>query len=145
MNFASRVILAGRSFVAYLLKLASSVKELHYFVHLNASCREDLLMWVLFLDKWNGISLFYVRGFTTNHDIYLYTDAASTGGFEVVCGPRWFYSAWHPCMPGISSNVWRNSMTFMELYPIVAAAFVFGNEWRTKKILFISDNSAVII
>ena len=35
-------------------------------------------------------------------------------------------------------------MTFMELYPIVAAAFVFGNEWRTKKILFISDDSAVI-
>ena len=85
MNFASRVILAGRSFVAYLLKLASSVKELHYFVHLNAS-RRDLLMWVLILDKWNGISLFYERGFTTNHDIYLYTEAASTGG---ICGCLW--------------------------------------------------------
>ena len=31
MNFASRVILAGRSFVSYLQKLAASVKEMYYF------------------------------------------------------------------------------------------------------------------
>ena len=38
MNFASRVTLAGRSFVSYLLKLAASVKELHFYVHLNKLC-----------------------------------------------------------------------------------------------------------
>ena len=48
MNFASRVILAGRSFVSYLLKLAASVKEMYYFVHLNKLCREDLYLWVYF-------------------------------------------------------------------------------------------------
>lgn len=144
MNFASRVILAGRSFVSYLLKLAASVKEMYYYVHLNKLCREDLYMWVLFLENWNGVSLFYEKNFTTSHDIYLHTDAASTAGFAVVYGSRWMFSPWPLDMPGVPANIWRNSMAFMELYPIVAAAFVFGHEWRKKKILFICDNTAVV-
>lgn len=47
MNFASRVILAGRSFVSYLLKLAASVKEMYYFVHLNKLCREDIYVGII--------------------------------------------------------------------------------------------------
>ncbi|XP_078332529.1 uncharacterized protein LOC111130663 isoform X2 [Crassostrea virginica] len=53
LNFASRVIIPGRSFVSYLLRLASSVRELHHYVHLNSECREDLYMWKLFLEQWN--------------------------------------------------------------------------------------------
>ena len=144
MNFASRVILAGRSFVSYLLKLAASVKELHFYVHLNKLCREDLYMWVLFLENWNGVSLFYEKNFTSSHDIYLHTDAASTAGFAVVYGFHWMFSPWPLDMPGVPGDIWKNSMAFMELYPIVAAAFVFGHEWRKKKILFICDNIAVV-
>lgn len=48
-NLASRIILSKRLFVAYLLTLASSVKQLHYYVHLNKMCRDDLLKLVLFL------------------------------------------------------------------------------------------------
>ena len=64
MYFASRVILAGRSFFSYLLKLAASVKELHFYVHLNKLCREDLYICVLFLENWNGVSLFYEKKIT---------------------------------------------------------------------------------
>lgn len=144
MNFASRVILAGRSFVAYLLKLAASVQELHYYVHLNKLCREDLCMWVLFLENWNGVSLFYDKEFTTSHDFHLHTDAASTAGFSVFYKSHWMYSSWPSEMPDVPSEVWRNSMAFMELYPIVAAAFVFGKDWQKKKILFICDNQSVV-
>ena len=47
-------------------------------------------------------------------------------------------------MPGVPGDIWKNSMAFMELYPIVAAAFVSGHEWQKKKILFICDNTAVV-
>lgn len=113
MNFASRVILAGRSFVSYLLKLAASVKELHYYVHLNKLCREDLYMWELFLDNWNGVSLFYERNFTTSQDFHLHTDAASTAGFAVVYGSHWLYSSWPSDIPGVPGDILRNSMSFM--------------------------------
>ena len=38
LNFATRVIIPGRTFVSYLLSLAASVKELEHWVHLTADC-----------------------------------------------------------------------------------------------------------
>ena len=94
MNVASRVILAGRAFVSFLLNLASSVKEFHHYVHINRSCREDLIMWAEFLTNWNGVSMFYEQQFTSCYDIQLYTDAASTAGFSVVYKTHWLSSKW---------------------------------------------------
>ena len=142
MNFASRVILAGRAFVSYLLSLASSVSELHYYVHLSSECRQDLHMWMEFLTNWNGISLFYENEFTSSFDIHLHTDAASTAGFALVYKTHWMSEKWPSKMPSIPDNL--SSMAFMELYPIVVAAYIFGKEWQTKKIMFICDNQAVI-
>ena len=140
-NFASRVILAGRAFVSYLLALASSVSELHYYVHLNSECKQDLFMWVEFLSNWNGISLFYESVFTSSYDIQLHTDAASTAGFSVVYKTHWICEKWPEKMPSIPNNL--ASMAFMELYPIVVAAYIFGREWQKKKIMFVCDNQAV--
>lgn len=142
MNFASRVILAGRAFVSYLLSLASSVSELYHFVHLNHECRQDLYMWMEFLTNWNRVSLFYERDFTTSFDIQLHTDAASTAGFSVVYKTHWICEKWPAEMPTIPDNL--ASMAFMELYPIVVAAYVFGKEWQKKKIMFVCDNQSVI-
>ena len=50
-NYATRVIIRGRSFVSFLLTLAHSVKELHYHVILNRGCRDDLRMWYEFLEQ----------------------------------------------------------------------------------------------
>lgn len=33
LNFASRVIKQGRSFVSYIIKLSASVRELHHHIH----------------------------------------------------------------------------------------------------------------
>ena len=61
LNFASRVIRQGRSFVSYLLALAASVKELHHYVKPNGECRLDMEMWLRFLSEWNGVALFLSR------------------------------------------------------------------------------------
>lgn len=58
LNFASRVIVPGRSFVSYLIKLLTKAKEMHHFVNITTECRLDLNMWHKFLMGWNGRSLF---------------------------------------------------------------------------------------
>ena len=63
LNFASRVMRQGRSFMSYLLALAASVKELHHHVKLNAECRQDMAMWHRFH---RGVSFTY---FATEHSI----------------------------------------------------------------------------
>lgn len=76
-NFASRVIIPGKSFVSYLLRLASSICELHHYVHLNSECKGDMHTWKLFLEQWNDISFFYDIDRTPADNTHLYTDASS--------------------------------------------------------------------
>jgi hypothetical protein len=42
LNFASRVVVPGRSFVLYLIYFSTHVKELHHYLTLNKECRVDL-------------------------------------------------------------------------------------------------------
>lgn len=140
-NFASRVILPGRSFVSYLIELSTTVKELWHLVTLNVQCREDLQMWHRFLTDWNGVSLFYDSELTPAPDMELYTDA-SLIGFGAIYGKQWFYSKWPQELPTISDG--DLSMAFRELYPIVAAAVIWGKYWTTKRVLFLCDNLSTV-
>lgn len=142
LNFASRVIIPGRSFVSYLLSLASSVRELHHHVHLNAECREDILMWKLFLEQWNGVSFFYDIERTPADSMQLYTDASSTVGFGGFFQGQWFCDKWPEDLPKEEDK--EISMAFRELYPIVIASLLWGHLWTSKRILFYCDNEATV-
>lgn len=140
-NFASRVILPGRSFVSYLISLSTTVSELHHYVHLTKECKEDLWMWQRFLSQWNGLSLFHELQLTNSADIELYTDAASTVGHGGYFQGYWFCETWPLDLP-IGQD--ENSMAFRELYPIVVSAILWGAQWTTKRILFHCDNQATV-
>lgn len=142
LNFASRVIVPGRSFVSYLLRLASSVRELHHHIHLTAECREDIRMWKLFLDQWNGISFFYDIERTPANSMHLYTDASSTLGFGGFFKGHWFCDSWPEKLPSEPDK--DISMALRELYPIVVAAILWGKYWSSKRILFYCDNAATV-
>ena len=88
-------------------------------------------MWVEFLSNWNGISLFYESDFTSSYDIQLHTDAASTAGFSVVYKTHWNGEKWPEKMPSIPNIL--ASMAFMELYPIVVAAYIFWKRVAEKE------------
>ncbi|XP_033745627.1 uncharacterized protein LOC117331141 [Pecten maximus] len=76
LNFASRVVLQGRSFVSHLITLSTTVKGLHHHVKLNDECREDIKMWLYFLTNWNGVSVFSNSKTITSDDLRLNTDAS---------------------------------------------------------------------
>ncbi|CAG2227747.1 unnamed protein product [Mytilus edulis] len=143
LNFAMRVIIPGRSFISYLLNIAHSVKELHHHVTLNSSCRNDLSLWHRFLDQWNGISFFIDDDIVNASDFDLYTDAASTVGFGGYFKNRWFQALW-PVEMKLDTEL-SLSMAYMELYPIVIAAIIWGDEWSGKRILFYCDNMATVL
>lgn len=58
MSFASKVKVLGHSFMSYLLKLTKGVNNNHEIVYLNKDCKQDMKMWLNFLENWNGISFF---------------------------------------------------------------------------------------
>ena len=141
LNFAMRVILPGRTFISHLLFLMSSVKLQRHKVKLNIECKEDLRMWSLFLDRWNGVSLFYDSKVTHAPDMNLYTDASSTVGYGGYFNNKWFAGKWDHKPPAESDSC---SMSYLELYPIVVAAILWGESWSKKRLLFHCDNIGTV-
>ena len=142
LNYASRIILPGRSFVSYLLRLAHSVKELFHHVKLTQDCRSDINMWSYFLTHWNGISFFYDSNPTAASDIELYTDASGSYGYGGYYQGKWFSVPWPDDLPKLGDA--DMSIAFMELVPIVTAVYIWSHAWSGKRILFHSDNQSVV-
>lgn len=54
----SRVVRAGRTFLCCMIDLSSVPKDLNQWVRLNKGFQSDLHWWAVFLEGWNGVSIF---------------------------------------------------------------------------------------
>ena len=95
----------------------------------------------MFLSQWNGTSFFYEQTVTNAPDIDLYTDSSSTVGYGGYFQSRWFSNRWDSEHLSDTDNI---SMSFLELYPIVVAAILWGHLWKRKRILFHCDNKGTV-
>ncbi len=142
LNFAMRIIPLGRSFIARLLDLSKSVKDLNDIVTLDDGCRSDLRFWSLLLINWNGISFFYYDELEFSATLKLYTDAAPSVGFGGVFNGQWFASAWPNELLSVPVNTLSTAL--LELYPIMIACILWGKHWSRKQIMFFCDNEATV-
>ncbi|XP_033745599.1 uncharacterized protein LOC117331113 [Pecten maximus] len=138
MNFATRCVKPGRSFVSHLISLSTTVHELHYHVKLTEECRSDLSMWAHFLRNWNGVSFFLDDHITSSADLHLFTDATNQA-FGGIYRNQWFKGVF-------PEELKRDqpSMALFELYPIVMSCMLWGHQWTKKRILFHCDNMATV-
>ena len=140
LNFACRVVRPGRSFISYLIKLLTTVKELHHHVKISAECRLDINMWFKFLSSWNGVSFFLNDDIVNAADLHLFTDATDRA-FGGIYSNQWFQGI---IPKSILEGEETVSMAFCELYPIVMACVLWGSEWQRKRILFRCDNLGTV-
>jgi len=99
-------------------------------------------MWALFLHNWNGVAFFKESVHVTSVDLELFTDASSTIGHSGYFQGQWFCERWHPDMPCLQGKIL--SMAFLELYPIMVSAVLWGKSWSGKRIVFLCDNEATV-
>lgn len=84
LNFAARVIPAGRIFARRIARATARVKQKHHFVKLSKGIRQDLLMWAEFLENFNG-SVIWRAPWVGSPDLALFTDASGRKGLA----PYW--------------------------------------------------------
>ena len=140
-NFATRVIIPGRSFISYLFQLSRTVKQLHFRVRIGKEARIDLAMWEHFLANWNCHYFFLDHDPVSNVDLCLYTDAAGGVGYGGIFRSQWFASSWSNFLRLFPST---RSFTLLELIPIVSAAVLWGAKWSRRRIVFYCDNEALV-
>ena len=136
LNFACRVVVPGRAFLRRLHNLLRGRTKNHHLIRINKEARADLLVWSQFLKHFNGKSLFLPRTWLSSNSIKMSSDACAKG-FAAVYGGRW--------LQGSFPSQWASvHITIKELLPIVIAMKLWGPGLANRRILFLTDNIAVV-
>ena len=136
LNHAASVVRSGRIFLRFLIETMKIPNRSWQRVRLSVQCRSDIEWWALFLPRWNGISFF---PHALRQGRSMVSDASGNWG----CGAffqgtlDWFQLEW--------SGAWLGQhIAAKELFPIVVGAAVWGRRWSGSRVLFLSDNQAVV-
>ena len=143
LAFCSKALPAGRAFSRRIYLATSQAKKPHHYVKISTGMRQDLSVWKLFLENFNGISYMLDTDWRWNCILNLYTDSA--GGSELGCGAyfqgKWTYLQWPRSWAG--SEILKD-ITYLEMVPIALSVYLWGNLFHKKKIVFNSDNQSVV-
>ena len=137
LNFCCSVVVPGRAFLRRLIDLTTGLTRPHHHIRLNKEAKQDIRMWLQFLDHFNGRAFFLSDRWETSSTLELYTDAAASKGYGAIFGKHWFGgpfpSAWH-CF----------NITVLEFFPIVLAVHIWGSSMANRCVMFFTDNAALV-
>ena len=143
LNFACQVVAPGRAFCRRLIDATCKVCKPHHKIRVSNAMKEDLKVWISFLAQYNGVTVMLDSLWTSNETIDLFTDSAGgkNMGFGIYFQGKWAQACW----PGDwAKNGVLSDITFLELFPIVIAVHIWGSYLKNKKIVFNTDNQAVV-
>ena len=118
--YAAKVVRPGRRFLWEMFALLAKFKNDYFFIRLNHQIRADLEWWRMFIHHWNGVSLLPKTAIPRVHVV---SDASGPWGAAACWDNEWFL--WFKEAP----------IAAKELLPIVVAAAVWGNKWRSETVL----------
>lgn len=143
MAFCSKAIPSSRAFIRRFYDLMVGVRKPYHRIKLNKEVKSDIILWLEFLDNFNGQCFFPDRIWISNVTLQLFTD--SSGNPNLGCG-AYFKGSWAQFR---WPKFWQDlplmkNMTFLELVPVVLSMYLWAAQFRNKKILFFIDNLALV-
>jgi hypothetical protein len=133
----SQVLSPGRPFIRRLINRAHTVRSNSFLVSLGPGEREDLEWWERILAAWVGAKLITFREWRRPANFFARSDASGRHGFGIVSGKEWCHGVWTEEEKDLNIAV-------LELVPLVLAAHMWGRRWQRQRVLFETDNMAVV-
>ena len=93
-NFTCSVIVPGRAFLRRMIDLTKGAKRPHHRIRLTKEVKNDIAVWLTFLDEFNGRAFFLHEKWRASSSLKFFTDAAGSKGYGAIFGKHWFYGAW---------------------------------------------------
>jgi hypothetical protein len=137
LNWCSRVVQGGRTFMCELISLLCRAKEPHHCIRITKGARSNIAWWIEALNIFHGFCPFFVDIPLPSHVIA--TDACMSGGGAHFYDD-WLYVHWEsdfPSLSGVHINV-------LELEMVHQSALRWGHLWTGSHFLVRSDNAATI-
>ena len=141
LNFACRAISPGRAFLRRLIGSIKNLNKPHFHLRVTHDMKNDIVMWLQFLEHHNGVSLFKDVIWYSNVDLELFTDAAASIGMGIYMKGQWAQAKWGS---NFAKECQNNNITFLEYFPILVAIHLFQHQLKNKKVIFHCDNAAVV-
>ena len=85
LQYATKVVKPGRTFVSRMYNTAAKIKELYYYTTLTKAFKSDLRWWHLFVNSWNGVSFLECYYPQTSFNCQVVTDALGSWGCGAQC------------------------------------------------------------
>jgi hypothetical protein len=138
LNFATRVLPAGRSFCSRLIAAGKAAAGRRAkVVFLGQEFHADIRWWIRSLRVTNGISIISEAAWKPETTIHVECDAAGRVGGGGVVGSSWTQIFWTEEQMG-----W--GIAVLELVMVIVCCATWGHLWRGRHIMFHSDNMAVV-
>ena len=83
LNFCCSIITCGKAFLRRLINLTIGIQKHFHHIRLNSEAKADIALWISFLDRYNGKSMFLSERFLSSNTLSLYTDSAQSLGYGV--------------------------------------------------------------
>ena len=143
LNFISRIIPAGRSFIQRIYQAQMGIKKkLH--INFKVLVLQDLHMWRMFLSKFRGWNPIIDVQHLSHHPVEVIADAA--GSVQLGWGAwlphtsHWMYGQWE-------SEVFDTlnlSIDFLELYALLVAVVMWAPFLMDQFVLFRSNKTQAV-
>lgn len=135
LNWASRVVRGGRTFLRRLIDLSMRLKKNHHRIWLNAEAKADIMWWVNCMDMFHGNTRFI-------DDMRPPVDKLSTDASRVSGGGAWGRD-WFHINFGIDFPGFKDShINTLELLTVLVAARRWGHAWGGTHIRILCDNTS---
>ncbi|XP_073238095.1 uncharacterized protein [Porites lutea] len=134
---ACKVVPQGRSFLRRMINLLCAFRRDDHPIRLHQEFFLDLAKWQEFFQSWNGCNFLQYPQWAPLSDFEVSSDASGALGYGAVFQGHRFSSAWLPTQVS-------QSIQYKEIFPIVVAAYLWGPQWASKQVNFLSDNRSVV-
>ena len=146
LNFLCRVVIPGRAFTRRLYRYTSGSHKLkpHHHLRINGEMRDDLRMWLRFLNDPSA----YCRGFmdfdkTWNaEEIKMFSDASKNPklGFGSICDRLWTFSQWDSDF--ITEH--NPSIEYLELFGVLVSVINWLHHFKNQRIILFCNNQSMV-
>ena len=143
LNFLGKCVIPGRAFTRRLYAYTANDKlKPHHHIRIKAEMRDDLTMWLAFLDHPTAYSRPFLDFSSTiiADDIYMYSDASGKIGMGAICQNDWMYALW----PQEFIEKYKPSIEYLELYGVVAGVLRWIHRFSNRRIVLFCDNESVV-
>lgn len=143
LNFCARAIPSVRAFNRRFCDAMCGLINPKHHIRVSCGMKEDIQVWLKFLENFNGTLSFDYTKWLTNQELDLFTDSAGNPnlGCAVYFSGHWSFLQW--------PSFWNTldimtDITFLELVPIVLSVCLFRHLLTNKRVVFHTDNKALV-